>query len=171
MKPAKLEKLGLRSRLDFILHLPLRYEDETVLTPVHAAPPGRPVLVEARVQRAAIVFRGKRQLIVNADGLVLRFFHFRASQLAQFKQAIEESLYVRAFGEVRRGLLGAEMAHPRYRFVAGGEPLPQSLTPVYPSSAGIGQGTLRAKVLEALDAGPLEDSVPPGLRARTGSPL
>src|SRR5439155_1039331 len=136
----------------------------------HAAPPGRPVLVEARVQRAAIVFRGKRQLVVNAEGLVLRFFHFRASQLAQFKQAIEEGLCVRAFGEVRRGLLGAEMAHPRYRFVAGGEPLPQSLTPVYPSSAGIGQGTLRAKVLEALDAGPLEDSVPPGLRAKHALP-
>ena len=170
MKPGKLEKLGLRSRLDFILHLPLRYEDETVLTPLDAAPSGRPVLVQARAQRAAIVFRGKRQLLLNADGLVLRFFHFRASQLAQFKQAIEDGRYVRAFGEVRRGLLGAEMAHPRYRFVAGGEPLSQSLTPVYPSSAGIGQGTLRARVLEALDAGPLEDTVPPGLRAKYALP-
>src|SRR6266404_6021558 len=104
--------------------------DEIVLTPVHAAPPGRPVLVEARVQRAAIVFRGKRQLIVNAEGLVLRFFHFRNTQLAQFKQAIEQDRYVRAFGEVRRGLLGAEMAHPRYRFVEPGQPLPGTLTPV-----------------------------------------
>jgi len=170
VKPGKLEKLGLRSRLDFVLHLPLRYEDETVLTAVHAAPPGHPVLVQARVQRAAIVFRGKRQLVVNAEGLVLRFFHFRNSQLAQFKDAIAAGRCVRAFGEVRRGLLGAEMAHPRYRFVAGGEPLPQSLTPVYPSSAGIGQGALRAKVLEALDAGPLEDTVPPGLRAKYALP-
>jgi ATP-dependent DNA helicase RecG len=170
VKPGKLEKLGLRSRLDFILHLPLRYEDETVLTTVHAAPPGRPVLVEARVQRAAILFRGKRQLVVNAEGLVLRFFHFRNGQLAQFKQAIEEGRYVRAFGEVRRGLLGAEMAHPRYRFVKPGQPLPDTLMPVYPAAAGIGQGTLRAKVLEALDAGPLEDTVPPGLRAKYALP-
>jgi ATP-dependent DNA helicase RecG len=170
VKPAKLDRLGLRSRFDFVLHLPLRYEDETFLTPVQAAPPGRPLLVEARVQRAAIVFRGSRQLIVNGEGLVLRFFHFRNSQLAQFKDAIAEGRYVRAFGEVRRGLLGAEMAHPRYHFVAGGEPLPQSLTPVYPSSAGIGQGTLRNKVLEALDAGPLEDTVPPRLRAKYGLP-
>jgi ATP-dependent DNA helicase RecG len=170
VKPARLEKLGLRSRFDFVLHLPLRYEDETVLTPVHAAPPGRDVLVEARVHRAAVVFRGKRQLVVNAEGLVLRFFHFRQSQLAQFKQAIEEGLHVRAFGEVRRGLLGAEMAHPRYRFVRPGQPLPETLTPVYPASAGIGQGTLRPKVLEALDAGPLEDTVPPGLRAKYALP-
>jgi malate synthase len=66
-----LHKLGLRSRIDFILHLPLRYEDETKLTAAQTAPSGRQVLVEAKVERAAVVFRGKRQLIVNADGLVL----------------------------------------------------------------------------------------------------
>ncbi|HYY61472.1 MAG TPA: DEAD/DEAH box helicase, partial [Burkholderiales bacterium] len=170
MKGAKFEKLGLRSRFDFVLHLPLRYEDETVLYTAREAPEGRPVLIEARVQRAAVVFRGTRQLLVNADGLVLRFFHFHSSQLAQFKQAIEKSLYVRAFGELRRGLLGAEMAHPRYRFVEADQPLPETLTPVYPATAGIGQATLRSKVLEALDAGALEDTVPPGLRAKYALP-
>ena len=124
--------------------------------------------MQARVQRAAIVFRGKRQLLVNAEGLVLRFFHFRASQLAQFKAAIEQGRQVRAFGEVRGGLAGAEMIHPRYRFVAPEEPLPDTLTPVYPAAAGISQAKLRARVLEALDAGPLEDTVPPELRARFG---
>ena len=166
MKGTKLEKLGLRSRFDFVLHLPLRYEDETVLTPVYAAPPGRPVLVQARVLRAGVVFRGKRQLIVTAQGLVLRFFHFHAGQVAQFKQALEQGLYVRAFGEVRLG----EMVHPRYRFVGGAEPLPETLTPVYPATAGIGQATLRPKVLEALDGGALEDTVPPGLRERYALP-
>jgi len=166
VKGTKLEKLGLRSRFDFVLHLPLRYEDETVLTPVYAAPPGRPVLVQARVLRAGVVFRGKRQLIVTAQGLVLRFFHFHAGQVAQFKQALEQGLYVRAFGEVRLG----EMVHPRYRFVGGAEPLPETLTPVYPATAGIGQATLRPKVLEALDGGALEDTVPPGLRERYALP-
>jgi len=170
VKSPRLDKLGLRSRFDFILHLPLRYEDETRLTAPQSAPPGRSVLVEAKVERAAVVFRGKRQLIVNADGLVLRFFHFHMSQLAQFKRAVEEGLYVRAFGEVRGGLLGAELAHPRYRFVKPGEPLPDTLTPVYPAAAGIGQGTLRPKVLEALDAGPLEDTLPPDLRAKYALP-
>jgi ATP-dependent DNA helicase RecG len=149
-----------------VLHLPLRYEDETALVPPEQALPGQPVLVQARLKRAAIAFRGKRQLVVSAEGLELRFFHFRASQLAQFKGAIEDGKHVRAFGEVRRGLLGAEMIHPRYRFVAPEEPLPQTLTPVYPAAAGIGQGRLRAKVLEALDAGPLEDTLPPDLRAK-----
>jgi ATP-dependent DNA helicase RecG len=164
----KLDKLGLRSRFDLVLHLPLRYEDETALFAPRDAPAGRAVVVEARLQRAQIAYRGTRQLIVHADGLILRFFRFRNFQLAQFKQAIEQGRHVRAFGEVRHGLLGAEMAHPRYRFVSAGEPLADRLTPVYPTTSGIGQAVLRAKVLEALDAGPLEDTVPPELRARYG---
>jgi ATP-dependent DNA helicase RecG len=149
-----------------VLHLPLRYEDETSLTAPERAPAGMPVVVQSRPQRAAILFRGKRQLVVQAEGLVLRFFHFRNSQLAHFKQAIEQGRLVRAFGEVRGGLLGAEMIHPRYRFVAPDEPLPDRLTPVYPAAAGIGQAKLRARVLEALDAGPLEDTLPPDLREK-----
>ena len=50
---------------------------------------------------------------------------------------------VRAFGEVRPGFFGAEMAHPRYRIVKEGEPLPATLTPVYPTTAGLTQETLR----------------------------
>ena len=144
----------------------MRYEDETALVAPERALPGQPALVQARLLRAAVAFRGKRQLLVHADGLMLRFFHFNHSQLAQFKRAIEAGKHVRAFGEVRRGLAGAELIHPRYRFVAPDEPLPETLTPVYPAAAGIAQGRLRAKVLEALDAGPLEDTVPPDLRAR-----
>jgi ATP-dependent DNA helicase RecG len=164
VRPAKLEKLGLRSRFDFVLHLPLRYEDETVLTPAHAAPPGRPVLVDARVKRAHVVFRGKRQLIVAADGVMLRFVNFHAGQVAHFKRAAEEGQTVRAFGEVRLG----EMIHPRYRFVAPGEPLSDTLTPVYPTTAGVSQAQVRAAVLDALEQGPLEDSLPPAMRARYG---
>jgi len=169
VKPArapagKLGKLGLRTRLDCVLHLPLRYEDETVLTPAHAAAPGQPVLVEAKVKRADVVFRGKRQLVVAAEGLMLRFFHFHAGQVAQFKEAAEQGERVRAFGEVRLG----EMVHPRYRFVREGEPLPEALTPVYPATAGVSQAAIRARVLQALDEGPLADSLPEGLRRRLG---
>ena len=74
-----------------MLHLPLRYEDETVLTPLEAAPPGTPVLVEARVKRAEVAFRPRRQLVVHAERLVLRFFNFYGSQLKQFQRAIEDA--------------------------------------------------------------------------------
>jgi ATP-dependent DNA helicase RecG len=143
-----------------VLHLPLRYEDETALTAAEAAPPGKPVQVEAKVLRAEITFRARRQLVVHAEGLALRFFNFYGSQLKQFQRAAEDGLRVRAFGEVRPGWFGAEMAHPRYRIVSAGEPLPDALTPIYPTTAGLSQKDLRAHILQALDAEPLEDTLP-----------
>ena len=151
-----------------MLHLPLRYEDETVLTPVERAPPGVAVSVEAKVLKAQVMFRPKRQLVVHAEGLVLRFFNFYPSQLKQFQRAAEAGQRVRAFGEVRGGFFGAEMAHPRYRIVDEGEPLPQSLTPIYPSTAGMGQAELRAMILQALDAQELDDTLPDRLRRSLG---
>jgi ATP-dependent DNA helicase RecG len=164
--PGKLGKLGLRTRFDLVLHLPLRYEDETALTPVGDAPPGRPVQVQARVQRAEVAYRPKRQLLVHAEGLVLRFFNFYGSQLKQFQRAAEDKRLVRAFGEVHRGLFGAEMAHPRYRIVADDEPLPAALTPIYPTTAGVSQRDIRELVLDALDGSELSDTLPEALRRR-----
>ena len=96
----KLAKLGIRSRADLVLHLPLRYEDETAITPLAAAPSGKPVLVQARVLRAEVAYRPKRRLVVHSEGLVLRFFNFYGSQLKSFQRAAEEGSLVRAFGEV-----------------------------------------------------------------------
>ncbi len=166
----KLEKLGIRSRFDLVLHLPMRYEDETALTAVDRAPPGVPVQVEAGIVRAEVAYRPRRQLVVHAmagdSALALRFFNFYPSQLKLFERAIAEGKRVRAFGEIRLGRGGAEMTHPRYRIVNPGEPLPEALTPVYPAAAGIAQPMLRSAVLDALKAEPIEDSLPPGMRKR-----
>jgi ATP-dependent DNA helicase RecG len=118
------------------------------------------------VLKAKVMYRPKRQLVVHAEGLVLRFFNFYGSQLKQFERAIEGGKRVRAFGEVKGGFFGAEMAHPRYRIVVPGEPLPSALTPIYPTTAGLKQSDLRAYILEALDAGPLDDTLPETLREK-----
>jgi len=165
---AQFHKLGLRRGCDFILHLPLRYEDETVLGTPENAVPGEPLQLEARVQRAAIAFRPRRQLVVHAEGLVLRFYNFYGSQLKQFQRAAEQGRRVRAFGELRGGWFGAEMVHPRYRIVEEGEPLPETLTPIYPTTAGLPQRELRERILKALDAEPLDDTLPGELRKRHG---
>jgi ATP-dependent DNA helicase RecG len=166
----KLEKLGIRSPQDLVVHLPLRYEDETRLTPISEAPAGQPVLVQARLVRAEVAFRPKRQLVVHAEGLVLRFLNFYGSQLKGFQRAIEQGKLVRAYGEVRPGFFGAEMVHPRYRTVAPEEPLAEALTPIYPTTAGLPQYQLRALVLDALAKTDLADTLPKALRARLGVP-
>ncbi len=169
---ARLAKLGIHRAADLVLHLPLRYEDETFLTPIAAAPAGREVLVEAHVERIEIAYRPRRQLIVHTRSggqpLALRFFSFYPSQLKQFQRALDEESCVRAFGEVRRGWSGAEMSHPRYRLVKEGEPLPDALTPVYPTTASLSQYEIRRQVLKALDADPLAETLPEGLRRRLG---
>ena len=54
----QLDKLGLRTAFDVVLHLPLRYEDETHLTPLRDARAGDTVQVEAQVQSSDAVNLG-----------------------------------------------------------------------------------------------------------------
>ena len=162
----KLARLGIRSREDFVVHLPLRYEDETKLTPVDAAPQGKPVLVQAQVRRADVAFRPKRQLVVHAEGLVLRFLNFYGSQLKQFQRAAEDGRCVRAYGEVRPGFFGAEMVHPRYRIVGAGEPLPTALTPIYPTTATLSQRDIRGLVLDAVNEVGIAETLPLEMRRK-----
>src|SRR5690349_24623542 len=62
----KLEKLGLRRQLDLVLHLPLRYEDETKLGRLHTAMSGETVQLECEVEHTSIQFRPKRMLVCRA---------------------------------------------------------------------------------------------------------
>jgi ATP-dependent DNA helicase RecG len=181
-KPDIPGRLGLPDAAALILHLPLRYEDETRLTPLREARPGETVLVEGNVVHAEVQYRPRRQLVVQlaessppvgsdpgAPGpaaLHVRLLHFYPSQLAQLKPGARLRLY----GEVRPGFFGAEMVHPRYRVVTPGSPLPTALTPVYPSVAGLSQAALRKAVGEALAGADLTDTLPADMLARLGLP-
>ncbi|MBM3343014.1 MAG: ATP-dependent DNA helicase RecG, partial [Betaproteobacteria bacterium] len=159
----KLARLNISSKFDLVLHLPLRYDDETHLYPIKDAPDGRHVLVEGSVVETDIKYRPRRQLVVQIeDGsgpLALRFFSFYGSQVKHF----EAGTKVRAFGEIRQGFFGAEMVHPRYRIVQGEMPVAEALTPVYPTTAGMGQDTLRKLVMRAIASEKLEDTLPDDL--------
>ena len=165
---AKLEKLGIRSQRELVLHLPLRYEDETKLTALKDARAGEPVQVEAEVVDSKVEYRGRRTLVVKlaADGeeLWIRFLNFYPSQVKQ----MAEGKRLRLFGEVRPGFFGNEMVHPRYRVVEKGAPLPKSLTPVYPTTAGLSQSQLRVMIERMLDSLALEDTLDAKLIARLG---
>ncbi len=166
MLAGKLEKLGLRSDNDLILHLPLRYEDETRITAACDAPTGVATQFEVAVVSSEIAFRPRRQLICrvqDASGeLILRFLNFYPSQ----QKVLQPGARLRVFGEVRGGFFGTEMIHPRFRVIRDGEPLPEALTPVYPTTAGVGQGTLRKLIAAALTRADLSDTLPYALRAQ-----
>jgi ATP-dependent DNA helicase RecG len=156
----KLERLGVRRAFDLVLHLPLRYEDETKVVRLSDAPADEMVQVEGEVEEASIQYRPKRMLVCRVrdgeDLLHLRFYNFYPSQQKQLVPGTR----LRMLGELRKGFFGAEMIHPRFRVLHAEEPLPQSLTPVYPTTAGLSQAVLRKLVGRSLDAADLTDTLP-----------
>ncbi len=162
----KLASIGLRNDWDFALHLPMRYEDETRITHVRDALTGVACQVEAEIIHAEVTYRPRRQLVVQTkDGeelLYLRFLNFYGSQLKQM--AVGKRL--RLFGEIRQGFFGAEMVHPRYRIVTAGDAVPEALTPVYSTTAGVSQTMIRRAIDKALATLALDDALPESLRAR-----
>ncbi|QYY31026.1 MULTISPECIES: ATP-dependent DNA helicase RecG [Cupriavidus] len=164
---ARLAKMGLRRSVDLVLHLPMRYEDETTLMPIAEAIRrsglGQPAQVEGEVISNEVTFRPRRQLVVkiadDSGELTLRFLNFYGSQTKQ----MEEGVRLRVRGEVRGGFFGAEMVHPTVRPVAPDEPLPDRLTPVYPATAGISQAYLRKAISGALARTPLPETLPPAV--------
>ncbi|KLT73724.1 ATP-dependent DNA helicase RecG [Neisseria arctica] len=166
----KLDKLNIRSVWDAVLHLPLRYEDETHITPIADARPGVPCQVEGEVVHQEVQFRPRRQLIVQMrDGsgsvLFLRFIHFYPSHQKQ----MAEGKRIRAVGEIKQGFFGSEMIHPKIRD-AKSSGLAESLTPVYPTVNGLNQPTLRRIIQTALDVTPLQDTLPDDLLGRLKLP-
>ncbi len=166
----KLEKLHLNTAWDLVLHLPLRYEDETHIMPLQDAPVGVPCQVEGTVLHQEVMFKPRKQLIVqigdNAGNvLFLRFIHFYPSQQKQ----LAVGKRIRAVGEIKHGFYGDEMIHPKIRDAETGG-LAESLTPVYPTVNGLNQPTLRRIIQTALDTTPLHDTLPDALLGRLKLP-
>jgi ATP-dependent DNA helicase RecG len=159
-----MERLGLLRDIDLLLHLPLRYEDETRLWPLRGLRDGDVAQVEGVVVDCRVETRGRRQLVVrlaDAEGaeLTLRFLHFYPSQT----RSMAAGTRLRARGEVRIGFLGREMVHPVVKPVVEGAPLPVTLTPVYPTSALLPQAYLRKAIGAALQRAPLDEVLPADL--------
>ena len=151
-------KLGLRRDIDLALHLPLRYEDETRITRLCDARDGELVQIEAVVTASEVSLRPRRQLLVTVeDGderCTLRFFSFYPAQ----QKALAVGNRIRLRGEIRGGFLGWQMMHPAFRPAVG--ELPQALTPVYSSVAGLAQAYLRRAVESALSRADLSETIP-----------
>ncbi|MBZ4040523.1 ATP-dependent DNA helicase RecG [Novilysobacter selenitireducens] len=162
---------GLHCLQDLWLQLPRQYEDRTRLTRIADLQPGVAAQVEGRVEAVERGFRYRPVLRVALDDgsratLVLRFFHFRAAQVAQFQPGTR----VRCYGTARPGQNGLEIVHPSYRVIDDDEAdgLGDALDPVYPSIEGIGPMTLRRLIGLSLDRLPGDEALellPPDLRA------
>jgi ATP-dependent DNA helicase RecG len=155
-----LAKLGLRQVQDLWFHLPLRYEDRTTVVPIGELRPGTHVQVEGTVDFVERGFRFRPQLKViisdeSGRALLLRFFHFRKSQVDQ----LQKGTRLLCFGEVRQGPQGLEMVHPQYQRLESDDAVvvDERLTPVYPTTEGLGPRRLASVIAKALHHLPGDD--------------
>lgn len=167
---AALAKLGLVTLQDLWFHLPLRYEDKTRITSIRDLRVGDTAQVEGRVEAIEKGFRFRPQLRIaiaddSQETLLLRFFHFNNAQVGQLAVGTR----LRCFGEVRRGQYSLEMVHPQYQRLAedAASAVEERLTPIYPTTEGLGQKRLAGLIERALARLPQNDAlelIPPALR-------
>ena len=169
----RLEKLGLVRDWDFALHLPLRYEDETSVTPIGSLAVNTHAQIEGRVADQRFVRTGRGQqlqaVVEDATGsITIRFLHYFPS----IQKQLAVGSTVRLYGEPREGYYGGlEMVHPRIKSGKAAETeLPKALTPVYPAGEGIQQRWLRKRIDRALLDLDLTDLVPEAVRTKFGLP-
>ena len=163
----KLAKIGLNTIQDILFHLPSRYEDRTRIYAIDACRPFSHVSIQGEVKSADIQYGKKRMLVVKvSDGtgtITLRFFHFGAVQ----RTMLTPGNQVQCFGEIRTGKFGLEMMHPEFKLIdEDTEETEPTLTPVYPTTEGVKQLTLRnmtEQALVMLDKGALADLLPDGM--------
>lgn len=161
----RLLKLGIKNVQDMLFHLPLRYEDRTRIYSINELSLHSHVSIEATIETSQITFGKRRMLVVqvndNTGRLTLRFFNFSATQ----KNALSPGKIIRCFGEVRRGRVGFEMSHPEYSLsdTPSEQPTASTLTPVYPTTDGLKQLSIRAlseQAVELLNKYSVEELLP-----------
>lgn len=166
----KLAKLGIHNQFDLVLHLPLRYEDETKIVRIDDLQAGIDSQVEGEIIHSEVAFRPRRSLICQLKDdsgiLFMRFLNFYPSQQKQ----LAVGKHIRALGTAREGYFGMEMVHPKCRTGGDKIKLKQSLTPVYPTTAGLPQATLLKHIQAALNTLELPDTLPPPILAQIQLP-
>jgi ATP-dependent DNA helicase RecG len=139
-----LGKCGILNLQDLLLHLPLRYENRTQITPIKEVRCGTNALIAGVIHPDPHTIKNRKsytcKLSDETGSIKLRFFHFNPKQFQPFKKGLR----LLCFGEVRpkkNRFFELEMIHPEYEFLRNNNPLilPNYLTGVYPSTPGMSQ--------------------------------
>lgn len=159
---ANLAKLAVHHVQDLLLHLPLRYIDETRVVPIRDLRLGESVQVQGEIVHAEVTYKPRKALIArladeSGQQLTLRFLHFYPSQI----NALKVGKQIRAYGEVRHGYFGYEMVHPQCKAAGANTVVNELLTPVYPTTAGLTQPSIRKAITTAIQMDALAETLPP----------
>ena len=147
----KLRKLHIATIFDLLLHLPTRYQDETKIESIKNIIPGTQVQIEGVIKQSTVIYRPRKNLIIiiedESDSIQIRFINFYPSQIKD----LSEGKKIRVFGEVKKNLFLNEMVHPQYKVLSTDDPLPQTFSPIYPTTSGLSQKLLCKLIKKSID--------------------
>lgn len=161
----RVARMGLINDWDFVLHLPLRYEDETRITRICDLKAGDWAQIQGTVLSSRTQGGRFMQLIASvSDGtanIEIRFLHFYPKMRERFKSGT----LLRLSGQVQQQPVqfggGLQMLHPKIKDpITDTSELPSTLTPVYPAGEHITQTWLRKRIDRAMLDVDLTDIVP-----------
>ncbi len=161
----RVARMGLINDWDFVLHLPLRYEDETRITRICDLKAGDWAQIQGTVISSRTQGGRFMQLIASvSDGtanIEIRFLHFYPKMRERFKSGT----LLRLSGQVQQQPVqfggGLQMLHPKIKGpITDTSELPSTLTPVYPAGEHITQTWLRKRIDRAMLDVDLTDIVP-----------
>ncbi|MGH2405498.1 MAG: ATP-dependent DNA helicase RecG [bacterium] len=174
-RAALLGRLGIETIRDLLLHLPRRHEDRRHPTPLAHLREGVEHASIVRVERVHLVRtrRGAplvRAGVADATG-VAHALWFNQPYLAQ---TLSRGQQISLYGRVQRAGRGLQFLSPEIEVLdADEEPwLIGRLVPIYPTTEGLPQRTLRGIIRDALDAhaAAMPDVLPEALGRRLRLP-
>ena len=171
----RVARMGLINDWDFVLHLPLRYEDETRITRICDLKAGDWAQIQGTVISSRTQGGRFMQLIASvSDGtanIEIRFLHFYPKMRERFKSGT----LLRLSGQVQQQPVqfggGLQMLHPKIKDpITDTSELPSTLTPVYPAGEHITQTWLRKRIDRAMLDVDLTDIVPASFKQSLSLP-
>ncbi len=170
-RAALLGRLGIATVRDLLLHLPRRHEDRRYPTPLAQLREAAVAASIVRLERIQIV-RTRRGLplvragVADATG-VAHVVWFNQPYLAQ---TLSRGQQISLYGRVERAGRGLQFLSPEVEVIDPDEEpwLIGRLVPIYPSTEGLPQRTLRTIIRDALEAhaAAMPDVLPEELRRR-----
>lgn len=161
----RVARMGLVNDWDFVLHLPLRYEDETRITAIRDIRPGDWVQIQGTVVSSRTQGGKFMQLIAAvSDGtgsVEIRFLHFYPNMRERFKTGNVWRLSGQVQQQPQQYGGGLQILHPKIKEpIEDADELPSTLTPIYPAGEHITQTWLRKRIDRAMLDVDLTDIVP-----------
>jgi len=166
---SKLEKLGIRTTQDAVRHYPHRHNDFAHVTKVSQLEHGKEQTIVATVWEASEKRRGPRsvstQAVLGDETGNVRAIWFGQGYLARTLKAGSQ---VVISGQVKTFKGRHVFESPEYELLTGQEELVHTgrLVPVYPTTEGLPQRTMRRIIRGALKPGlaGIQETLPPDVR-------